>query len=77
MTSLVSSTCLYFWNSSFRLRQIKETTRDMPLQINCSKAELLAGLKAGTLDRNVMYWVDSGIDSVEEANRIMEMVRCY
>ena len=60
-----------------RLRQIKETTRDMPLQINCSKAELLAGLKAGTLDRNVMYWVDSGIDSVEEANRIMEMVRSY
>jgi hypothetical protein len=60
-----------------RLGRIKETTRGMPLQINCSKAELLAGLESSSLPRNVMYWVDSGVDSVDEANRIMEMVRSY
>ncbi len=60
-----------------RLKEIQITTKNMPLQINCSKNELLDGIKARTLPRNVMYWVDRGVASVEEANRIMLMVKNY
>lgn len=60
-----------------RLARIQELTGDIPLQINCRKAEFLAAMEEGTLPRNVMYWIDSGVESVEEANAIMERVYAY
>ena len=60
-----------------RLQQIQAAAKGMPLQINCSCEELLEGIRAKRLPRNVMYWVDSGVPSLERADRIMEMVRNY
>lgn len=60
-----------------RLSRIQEVTHDIPLQIWCTKDQLLRGIAARTLPRNVMYWVTSGVATVEEGNRIMEMVRDY
>jgi hypothetical protein len=60
-----------------RLEEIQSITRDLPLQISCDKDEFLSALKGGTLPRNVMYWIDEGVETVEEGNRIMEMVYEY
>lgn len=60
-----------------QLAAIQEVTGDIPLQINCRKEQLLALLEEGTLPRNVMYWIDSGVASVDEANAIMERVHQY
>jgi hypothetical protein len=60
-----------------RLPGIQSRTGDIPLQISCTKDQLLQTIEQKTLPRNVMYWVDSGVATVEEGNRIMEMVRDY
>ena len=60
-----------------RLAAIQAVTGDIPLQINCRKGPFLACLAQGSLPRNVMYWIDSGVGSVDEANAIMEKVRQY
>ena len=58
-----------------QLERIRGVTGSIPLQVNCRKHEFLAALGDGSLPRGVMYWIDSGVQSVEEANRIMERVR--
>lgn len=63
--------------SFYRLKDIIEITKTIPLQINCTKEELLNSMKDNYLPRNVMYWVNDGVRSVEEGNRIMEMVYSY
>ncbi len=60
-----------------QLEKIRGVTGDIPLQISCGKEEFLASLDQGSLPRNVMYWIDSGVATVEEANLIMEKVRAY
>jgi len=60
-----------------RLPQIQSVTGTIPLQINCRKDELLSAMDEGTLPRNVMYWIDSGVRTAGEANRIMERVYAY
>lgn len=60
-----------------RIRRIQELTRGMPLQINCTRDELEKGIREKSLPRNVMYWVDQGVHSVEEANHLMQMVLEY
>lgn len=60
-----------------RLAEIQKVTGDIPLQINCRKDRFLESMDQGRLPRNVMYWIDSGVASVEEANRIMERVYEY
>jgi hypothetical protein len=60
-----------------RLRKIQEITKGMPLQINCSRQELESGIREKSLPRNVMYWVDRGVRSADEANRIMKLVLDY
>lgn len=60
-----------------RLKEIQRITKDIPLQINCSKEELVNGISNKTLPRNVMYWVDSNVKSVKEANKIMELIYEY
>ena len=58
-----------------QLQRIRQVTGSIPLQVNCRKEEFLTALEDGSLPRGVMYWIDSGVQSVEEANRIMERVR--
>lgn len=60
-----------------RLREIQKITRDMPLQINCTKDEFINGLKNKTLPRNIMYWIDKGVKTIEEANKLVELVYEY
>jgi len=60
-----------------KLRSIQEITRNIPLQINCEKSEFLNQINNNILPRNVMYWIDSGVKDVDEANKIMEMVYYY
>ncbi len=60
-----------------QLDSIQKVTGDMPLQINCRKDQFLASLDQGKLPRNIMYWIDSGVDSVDEGNSIMERVYEY
>jgi hypothetical protein len=60
-----------------RLPAIQAVTGDIPLQINCRQGPFLACLDQERLPRNVMYWIDSGVESVAEANAIMERVRQY
>ena len=59
------------------LREIQKITRDIPLQINCSKDEIVDGITNRSLPRNVMYWVVGGVKSVREGNKIMELVYEY
>lgn len=61
----------------YRLKDVRKVTRHIPLQVNCSKEEFLKALREKTLFRNVMYWIDSGVKSVEEGNRIVEMAYDY
>jgi hypothetical protein len=60
-----------------QLAKIQEKTKDMPLQISCGKEEFLLSLENGTLPRNVMYWIESGVKTVIEGNEIMEKVYNY
>jgi hypothetical protein len=60
-----------------RLREIQSKANGIPLQINCEKKEFLQALNEGNLCRNVMYWIDSGVSSIEEANKIVEIVYDY
>jgi hypothetical protein len=60
-----------------QLAAIQRVTGDIPLQINCPKEQFLSALDQGVLPRNVVYWVDSGVGSVAEANAIMERVYEY
>lgn len=60
-----------------QLDRIRRAVGGIPLQVNCTRDEIVAGLDDGTLPRGVMYWVDAGVPSVAEANRIMEKVRAY
>jgi hypothetical protein len=58
-----------------RLERIQKVAGGIPLQISCNKQEFLAALERKTLPGNVMYWIDAGVQSVEEGNRIMERVK--
>jgi hypothetical protein len=60
-----------------RLAAIQRVTGDIPLQISCGREQFLRSLDQGSLPRNVMYWIDSGVESVAEANAIMERVHEY
>ena len=60
-----------------RLTEIQQVTGGIPLQISCRKQAFLTSLEQWALPRNVMYWIDSGVGSVEEANAIMERVYAY
>lgn len=60
-----------------RLKDIQKITKYIPLQICCSKEDFTNALKDKSLPCNVMYWINSGVASIEEANKIMEMVYNY
>lgn len=60
-----------------RLKDIQKITNDIPLQICCDKKEFICALKNKSLPHNVMYWINSGVESVEEANKIMDLVYGY
>jgi len=59
------------------IKDIKRNTKGLPLQINCNKNQFLEALKIKELPGNIMYWIDSGINDITEANNIMDMVYEY
>jgi len=59
------------------LSKIREMTGDLPLQVDCLGGEFIDGLDQHTLPGGVMYMVRKGIDTVNEANRLMQRVRAY
>ena len=60
-----------------KIDEIHRDANRVPLQIMCTKDELLSGMKDKTLKRNVYYWCTSGVKTIEEANKIMEIVYEY
>jgi len=60
-----------------KLDEIYKDANGIPLHIFCTKEELLSGMKDKTLKRNVYYWCNSGVKTIEEANEIMERVYEY
>jgi hypothetical protein len=60
-----------------QLEDIRKITRDIPLQIDCNALDLLEEMAAGTLPGGVMYMVREGIETVSQANRLMEQARAY
>jgi hypothetical protein len=59
------------------LENIRAITVDIPLQIDCSAHQLQKGMQDRTLPGNVMYMVKQGIETVDQANRLMDEVRAY
>lgn len=60
-----------------KINEIIKNANNIPIQIFCTKDELLSGMKEKTLKRNVYYWCTSGVKTIEEANKIMEKVYDY
>jgi hypothetical protein len=60
-----------------QLAEIRRTTADIPLQIDCQAAELESGLAARSLLGGIMYMVKQGVETIAQANRLMEKVRAY
>lgn len=58
------------------LPEIKRLCGDIPLVISCTKEELVFGMRGRTLPGGILYGV-GGVESIEEANRLMEEVRRY
>jgi hypothetical protein len=59
------------------LSNIRAITGDIPLQVDCQGYELINGLSKHSLPGGVMYMVRKGIDTIDQANRLMERVRVY
>ncbi len=52
-------------------------TGDTPLTVRCTLEEFERGLRSGSLPGGVAYTVQGAVDSVDEANRLMDRVRSY
>ncbi|MCP4196460.1 MAG: hypothetical protein GY762_04850 [Proteobacteria bacterium] len=59
------------------LTEIRRVTGDIPLQIDCRFEELEQGLTKRNLPGGVMYMAKQGVETVAQANRLMEKVRTY
>jgi hypothetical protein len=71
-----------------RLERIKEVTRSVPLVTECMLDEFTSSMERGTLPTGVFYIIRShkggrstlqspALDTVDEANRLMERIRSY
>jgi hypothetical protein len=60
-----------------QLSSVRPITGDIPLQIDCSCAELENAMNNKTLPGGVMYLVREGVRTVDQANRLMDRVRGY
>jgi hypothetical protein len=60
-----------------QLPQVRQITGDIPLQIDCLAEELEKGLAERSLPGGVMYMVRQGVETIAQANRLMEKVRTY
>ena len=58
------------------IEEILQITGSIPLMINITREELLRRMETRTLPGNILYWV-SGVDTVEDANRIAERAYRY
>ena len=59
------------------LEKIRAITGDIPLQIECSAQQLQKGMQNRTLPGNVMYVVNQGVETIDQANRLMDEARAY
>ncbi len=59
------------------LPEIRRVTGDIPLQIDCRAEELEQGLAKHNLPGGVMYMAKQGVETVLQANRLMEKIRAY
>jgi len=59
------------------LADIRASTGDLPLMIDCTGEELERGITDRTLPGGTMYCVLEGVATVKETNRLMEKVRAY
>lgn len=65
------------WPRSFDIRwELRRRMKDIPIEIRCDKEEFLAALNNRDLPGNTQYFF-FGVDSLEEAKRIMDKVRAY
>jgi hypothetical protein len=60
-----------------RLGRAREQTSDTPLCVRCTLDEFERGLRSGSLPGGVAYTVQGAVESVDEANRLMDRVRRY
>ena len=60
-----------------KLAWARARTGDTPLAVGCTLEEFARGLRAGSLPGGVAYSVQGPVDSVDEANRLMDRVRNY
>jgi len=60
-----------------QLERIRRITQEIPLQIDCSMWQLEKSLLDHTLPGNVMYMVVEGVENIDQANRLMDIVRAY
>lgn len=60
-----------------QLTRIRQIVGDIPLQIDCLAEELGRGLAKRSLPGGVVYVVREGVETVAQANRLMEKVRAY
>ena len=60
-----------------RIASARDQTGDTPLGVRCTLEEFQRGLRSGSLPGGVAYSVQGAVDSVDEANRLMDRVRRY
>jgi hypothetical protein len=60
-----------------QLERIRQVTRDIPLQIDCSAWQLEKSMLDHTLPGNGMYMIREGVENVDQANRLMDRIRIY
>jgi hypothetical protein len=59
------------------LMAIRQVTGDIPLQIDCQAQELERGMNSRTLPGNTMYLVREGVQTVDQANHLVDQARAY
>ena len=60
-----------------KIHEIRELTGDIPIQIDCLAEELEKAASNAALPGNVMYMVTGGVKTIEQANRLVDRVKCY
>ena len=60
-----------------QLKHIRQVSGEIPLQIDCSASQLEKAMLNQTLPGNIMFMIREGIESVDQANRLMDRVRIY
>lgn len=60
-----------------QIEEIAKNAGSIPLNIFCTKDELVDGIEKKTLKKNVYYWVTKGVATIKEANELVEFAKAY